>query len=42
MVPAGEKLAERLNAIEFKEPAIKLVKTLLRKRYRMRHKSNQT
>ena len=28
MVPAGEKLAERLNAIEFKEPAIKLVQNV--------------
>ena len=28
MVPAGEKLAERLNAIEFKEPAITLVQNV--------------
>ena len=28
LVPAGEKLAERLNAIEFKEPAIKLVQNV--------------
>lgn len=28
MVPAGEKLAERLNAIKFKEPAIKLVQNV--------------
>lgn len=28
MVPAGEKLAERLNAIEFKEPAIQLVQNV--------------
>lgn len=28
MVPAGEKLAERLNAIEFKEPTIKLVQNV--------------
>ncbi|MCO4785770.1 ACP S-malonyltransferase [Marinomonas atlantica] len=28
MVPAGEKLAERLNAIEFKEPSIKLVQNV--------------
>lgn len=28
MVPAGEKLAERLNAIEFREPAIKLVQNV--------------
>ncbi|SBS31789.1 Malonyl CoA-acyl carrier protein transacylase [Marinomonas aquimarina] len=28
MVPAGAKLAERLNAIEFKEPAIKLVQNV--------------
>lgn len=28
MVPAGEKLAERLNAIEFKEPSITLVQNV--------------